>query len=694
MGVAGSLQRWGRLLFCLGIVSVIRLGALDEANSDGADNSNDCWTYGSREALQDNMISPRSCCVGSPCGGSWCWKPPEFTYHFCCGQPACGPMGIGEIQRALLVLSDLPSNVNSSTISRRAYTLAGEHLRALAQSFPGLRLEMRDDTPGYDKSCDCAVAFAAMAMLQPNGIHNEAVEAVTLEWFSQELIWSNLLRSGWAPLFSLFVRGSFRAGNRQRPLPAHDETSQCMGEARQVAEIGSFIDRVQACVQRGVPDMKAGGFSFDEFVSALHSVGAWDLIWQRLHADLETRRMGRRCSAVPRNELGVMQWDACQPWSYSPVANFSSPLPRRTNRDNPSRPGGGSKHPFASSAVCVLGAPRTVVETYRTIRRFVVDILRADVFVYVPFSDHMTYELELQLQGLGPAVTAIVAPDVDVDGMRKRFRAELLRPELEYLYLHTPGPFRSPLHGEMGTVMWSYFHQSICRRMVEAHERQRRRSYNWVIFARSDMHWTRAHPSESVMDPSFVHVPFGQDNSFFNHGSEKGLNDRHAAIPRHLVTDYLGRWEELSSGFSLLYLQRAAMKGELINAEQFLLMHLRAKETPVARFPPVSYLAMCVESPQCMHLFRATNLGKRKWVFSAKYYPELVEVVRTSYDEFHRKPKSHEWIWHPTKLYALGSGHTDPWELHSLEYACCLGRSGPVSCKAWDLLSRCQCVRS
>eukprot|EP00927_Polykrikos_kofoidii_P071850 TRINITY_DN6804_c0_g1_i1.p1 TRINITY_DN6804_c0_g1~~TRINITY_DN6804_c0_g1_i1.p1 ORF type:complete len:686 (-),score=45.12 TRINITY_DN6804_c0_g1_i1:20-2077(-) len=685
MGVASSPQRWCRLLFRLGVVSVFPLGAQEEVTSDEGDPSSDCWTHGNGE-------TPRTCCTDSPCGASWCWKRPELTYHFCCDQPACGPLGVGEIQRALLVVSDLPPNVNGSTISRRAYTLAGEHLRALAQSFPRLRLEKkRDNALGHDNSCDCAVAFAAMAMLQPNGIRNKAVEAVDMEWFTHELVWSNLLRTGWAPLFSLLVRKSFREDNLER-WPTYYETLQCMGEARRVTEIGSFMDHAQACVQRGVTRMKAGGFGFREFVSALHSVGAWDLIWQRLNADLETRRTGRRCSAVARNGIGVMQWDACEPWSYSTVANFSSPLPRRTRRVKPSHSGRGSKRALASVAVCVLGAPRTLLATYSTIRRFVVDELRADAFVYVPFSDHISYELELQLQGLGPVVTAIVAPDADLDGMRKRFRSELWDPELEHMYFREPS--LSPIHDEMGTFMWKSFHQSICRRMIEAHEHKRWRLYDWVIFARSDMRWTRAHPSELVMNPSFVHVPFGQDNSSFNRGSEKGLNDRHAAIPRRLMRSYLGRWEGLISGHSLLYLQRASMKGESINAEQFLLMHLRATKTPVARFPPVSYVAMCVESPQCPQHSPVTNLVKRSWAFLAKYFTELAEVVRTSYDEFHQRPKSHEWIWHPTSLYALGPSATDPWELHSLEDACCLGRSGPVSCKAWDLFGRCKCVQS
>jgi len=276
-----------------------------------------------------------------------------------------------------------------------------------------------------------------------------------------------------------------------------------------------------------------------------------------------------------------------------------------------------------------------VIETFKGIRRFVVKPLRADVFAYVPFRGVLSHELEASIGNLGPIVTAIIAPDVDLEGMRKRFHDEVASPGIAELYRYAMGPYRSPLHGEMGTVMWSYFMQSVCRRMVEAHERQRgSRRYEWIVFARADMYWTRPHPAAEVMDPRYVHVPFGQDNSFYNHGSEQGLNDRHAAMPRHLAGAYLGRWEAYTSGRSWRYLETPAMKGELINAEQFLLLHLRAEDVPVARFPPVAYLAMCVESPQCLHLYRGTNLGKRQFTYTAKYMPELIEVVRTTRDDF------------------------------------------------------------
>merc|ERR1711920_864713 len=117
----------------------------------------------------------------------------------------------------------------------------------------------------------------------------------------------------------------------------------------------------------------------------------------------------------------------------------------------------------------------------------------------------------------------------------------------------------------------------------------------------------------------------------------------------------------------------AGVKGETINAELFLLMHLRHKNTPVARFPPVAYVAMCIESPQCMHLFRQTNLNSRAWTYSAKYMPELVEVARTTNDEFLGRGRlaHHGWHWakeakDPVMLHPTVN---QTWQRFSLDWA-------------------------
>lgn len=366
-------------------------------------------------------------------------------------------------------------------------------------------------------------------------------------------------------------------------------------------------------------------------------------------------------------------------------ADFSSP-----------RPGAGARV-GAKAAVCVLGAPRNVLETYGHLREHVVKAVYGDAFVYVPFSESLNPHLEHQLTKIGQVVTAIAVPDITKEQMQRRLFSELSDPLLPHLYMKTPGPWRAPVYGQMGSSMWGYLHQDICKKMVEAYEVQRGgRRYEWVIFARADLMWTHRHPPLDLLDPGFVYVPFGQDNSFYNHGPEPGLNDRHAVIPRHLVHGYLGRWDALRTGEAWgLYLERATEAGDMINTEQYLLLHVRARGVPIRRFPPVAFVVHCAEGPQCQHLYKGTNLGKQQWTQTAKYWTELIEVRRTIHDDLHNlnRPRS-GWIWERERPHvAIAPEVSQPWEIHALDLVCCTSKSGPVSChRWWAFLKHCQCI--
>lgn len=682
----------------LAVAATLAALALSDANLAGkhVDQSDDCWTFAGTMEKSGGMISPGVCCRNSPCGVNGCWRPPEMTYHFCCKEPACRPLVIGEVKRALLAISQMPLVRNVSHLSQQAHHLAGRHLRALRQRSPGLRLRKSPDPEILPMGCDCAVAMAAAALLRYGGLGAADSEGpgalLAPTWFTHELDWTQLIESGWSPLFAVLAREPSTTARLVHtptvPALLWNDIPETLGSLQKfVADAQAFGRSVAEAVERE-------GLDFRAFVSAMYHAGIWASLWRHLGADLEKRRRGRRCTAVAKSGSkrgGSASWDACVDWEYAATANFSSPRPN----NRPSRSAGVSPaSALPKAAVCVLGAPRTVVDTFPRIREFLVKPLKADVFYYVPFQDVVSHEMETKLQKLGPVVTVLAAPDVDAEGMRHRFQREVQDDRIYELYRYVPGPYRSPIHGEMGSVMWSYFSQSVCRRMVEAHERQRGgRRYAWVVFARADMYWTKPHPTLEVLDPRYIHVPYGQDNSFYNHGKEHGLNDRHAAIPRHLATAYLGRWEAYASGRSWEYLEPPAARGELINAEQFNLLHLRSEAAPVARFPPVAYLAMCVESPQCVHLFRGTDLGKQQWTFSAKYMPELVEVLRTTYDGA-RNTQRWGWTWAPVPLYSLDKELCgQPWELHSLEFACCLSPSGPVSCKWWDFLKQCRSIK-
>lgn len=101
--------------------------------------ADDCWTFGGMDTLNPGF-GPGLCCRPQPCGLKECWKPPEFTYHFCCQEPACRPSVVGDLQRALGVAVATLPNENASKVAFRA---APEAFRLLLRrGLRGLRLSL------------------------------------------------------------------------------------------------------------------------------------------------------------------------------------------------------------------------------------------------------------------------------------------------------------------------------------------------------------------------------------------------------------------------------------------------------------------------------------------------------------------------------------------------------------------------
>merc|ERR1712176_385102 len=114
----------------------------------------------------------------------------------------------------------------------------------------------------------------------------------------------------------------------------------------------------------------------------MHHIGLVNLVWTRVGQDLALRRSGQRCSAVVESSSAPpsrVLWSNCQAWSYSPAANFSSPQANTQQPGHIAPRNRSSAFSLPSVGVCVLGAPRTVVETYSGIHKFVVRPLKADV---------------------------------------------------------------------------------------------------------------------------------------------------------------------------------------------------------------------------------------------------------------------------------------------------------------------------
>mmetsp|Transcript_19044 Transcript_19044/g.62060 ORF Transcript_19044/g.62060 Transcript_19044/m.62060 type:complete len:687 (+) Transcript_19044:75-2135(+) len=653
-----------------------------EERVDEAAESSECWTYGGGDQFG---LGPELCCGPAPCGQKNCWAPPEFQYFFCCEEPACRPAVITGVQRALAEAAALGPALATRNASAVARGAAAEELQTLRRRLRGLRL----DRSNGGQDCNCAVAYAAALLLASGGADDAlANRAIRPSWLAEGISWHTIVADGWGALFAWLARppvsGSHpncAASSDIAPRPSAAPRSL---EHSESLSLEALVDLAQERARKVAAEVGDGECALSTLVSSLRADGTFAELWGRIAADEAARRLGRKCVAV-EDATGHAAWTSCSTWSYSIDADFSSP-----------KAGVGTRQ-GAVAAVCVVGAPRNVLDTFRSIRDNVLKVLHGDAFVYVPFGGSLTPHLERQLSRLGPIATAIAVPDVDQQGFEQRFLGELHDPRLAALYSQAPGPWRAPVFGQMGSSMWGYFHQDVCQRMVKAYEEQRGNlRYDWVVFARADMMWTHRHPPIYLLNPGFVHVPFGQDNSYYNHGPEHGLNDRHAIVPRHLVDGYFGRIQALRTGEAWgWYVERMATAGDLINTEQYLLIHLRACEVPIRRFPPVAFIVQCTEGPQCQHLYKGTNLGKQQWTQTAKYWTELIEVTRTTHDDFHgvHRPR-HGWIWERERPYAaLDPKVSNPWELHSLDFVCCTSRSGPVTCsRLWTFMKRCQCV--
>lgn len=73
-----------------------------------------------------------------------------------------------------------------------------------------------------------------------------------------------------------------------------------------------------------------------------------------------------------------------------------------------------------------------------------------------------------------------------------------------------------------------FHYQSRCIRMVEHYEQSAARggrTYERVMFTRLEFEWLHDHPPLSLLDPRYLWVPTGEDNT--------GLNDRHWLANRH-----------------------------------------------------------------------------------------------------------------------------------------------------------------
>eukprot|EP00966_Prymnesium_polylepis_P030356 705790-Prymnesium_polylepis.1 len=124
-------------------------------------------------------------------------------------------------------------------------------------------------------------------------------------------------------------------------------------------------------------------------------------------------------------------------------------------------------------------------------------------------------------------------------------------------------------------------------RLVVRQEAARGWRYDRLVFSRLEFRWVAPHPPLSALDERLVWVPSGQNI--------KGVNDRHAVMPRHAADAYFNRWTLLTSPGLLTVMPRAALQH--MGPEEFLLRALEHNggrgRIRVGFFPAVAYLDCC-----------------------------------------------------------------------------------------------------
>ena len=245
-----------------------------------------------------------------------------------------------------------------------------------------------------------------------------------------------------------------------------------------------------------------------------------------------------------------------------------------------------------------------------SVRRHVVDVLGADVFVAATFlstdcSDGGGGCLLSRVRALRPFADVALAKMLSLDELRRLVRTWPRFAEVEAYY-------RSPRLGVnwMGLNAFSPVlgntHVSVLRQLhdyarsyaqLQRHERRHQRRYAWLVHARWEAVWLAAHPPLALLDERLVWVPARSEMTTVA-GAERergfdpdGVSDRHAVVPRRHADAYFGRWSLLQNESLLETIPIEALTHD--DPEHLLENVLIARGVPVGAFPMASYIGCC-----------------------------------------------------------------------------------------------------
>ena len=143
-----------------------------------------------------------------------------------------------------------------------------------------------------------------------------------------------------------------------------------------------------------------------------------------------------------------------------------------------------------------------------------------------------------------------------------------------------------------GNTLQEFHYQSRCIDMINSHERQKRGGvrYERVMFTRLEFEWLADHPPLEMLDPNFVWVPTGEDNT--------GLNDRHWIANRRDAEGIFRRWDALTNPpprdiFKQIFFATSEVRPAFMSSETFMKLHVQYHKAGIARFPNVAMLQCC-----------------------------------------------------------------------------------------------------
>ena len=121
-----------------------------------------------------------------------------------------------------------------------------------------------------------------------------------------------------------------------------------------------------------------------------------------------------------------------------------------------------------------------------------------------------------------------------------------------------------------------------CLRLIQQRESETGDRYDRVVWSRLEETWLLPHPPLSSLDRACAWIPFGEDY--------RGLNDRHALLPRAAADRYLGRYEALLDG-RVMHVSRELRTGASTSCQKRNTSNRRWSITvlPCVAFPLASF---------------------------------------------------------------------------------------------------------